>query len=172
MLLLFALWIRIPFDQHTIFEHFIHIVIDTVFGYAYMTTQTSVLTFFVSCCFLIEAGFVHLKGFYEESDEFVAQQFDHTNLKKYKSFIKDVIALHIKLQRYYFEQSFVLFLFLNIYFNLIPAISLRLSEHLSNVMRGPIFFQLICNTIYSAACFMLLEYVCAVQRVTLFFLWL
>lgn len=88
---------RFPFDQHTIPEYFMHMLLNLVFSNTYMTISTAFLTFFNNCCLLIKAGCDHMQAICLEIDQIAIRRRSPENFVQMKSYVLQLIETHVNL---------------------------------------------------------------------------
>lgn len=87
----------VPFDTSTIFGWHIFWLVQMYAGYCWMFTISAISTYFISCCFYVEACCEQLKMMLDAFDKYFGKRNKNERLKKLelKKRIGDVIAFHI-----------------------------------------------------------------------------
>lgn len=94
---------RIPFDQHTIFEYYLHRVGDVGVCCVHNVITLSIFAFFLNGSLLIQAGCRHIQAIFDEIDELTpTQQQPKQNSKKIYASVKYLVVTHMKIIRCYF----------------------------------------------------------------------
>lgn len=81
--------ISLPFDRSTYMGYFLSLLAQMMAGYTYILTMTAVTTFFLACCFYIEACVQHLK--------FKIENMDIIDENKQNAFnqLRDIVQFHV-----------------------------------------------------------------------------
>lgn len=90
--------LRFPFQQNTIYEYFLEIVLNVLLGYVNTVTVVATFTFFANSCLLIEAGQRHCNLIFTEINQLSIKGWEK-NSADIKAKYVNVIELHIELNR-------------------------------------------------------------------------
>lgn len=89
-----------PIDNTKVYGYFLILLFEMYAGYTYEFTMTAVVTYFVSCCFYIEACCQHLQVMFDELDVIAEKDNSRTKYDEMNDRIKKAIKLHIKTMRF------------------------------------------------------------------------
>lgn len=88
---------RYPFNYDTILEFVLtHIFYSAPMAFIYLFITITVLTFFMNCCALIDAGCSHIQSIYNEI-EYLALHRSEKRAQQTTENIKQVVEMHTKI---------------------------------------------------------------------------
>lgn len=88
--------VSLPFDQSTYIGYVLALLTQIIIGLMYLVTMCTVVCYFVSCCYYIEAFLLHLKSDIMSIDSRI-KEMNVINQKEMNRMYRDVVLFHIKI---------------------------------------------------------------------------
>lgn len=158
---------RFPFGSQPIFAYFLYNFVGGMMVLIFLLVTTLQISFFLNCCLLIEAGWLHIRAISDEIDHITTQPSRGTP-QKINLCLVQLIECHIRVIRYDFGYKCIMvtdqlvsysgkrdeqFIFsCNFY-------ALRLVNQVAEVVSGPLFVELLRSIIMSSSSLLMMEIV-------------